>query len=202
MKKFFLTLILSMFMFVNSAFATDAASVLNSAQLTPTMTGFEPCDRIVLDTLSQITTPEMSTYEKVLTCYDWLIDNCRYGYLSEFTEPSFPEEEGATRAMDMLIYKIGACDDYSCAFAAMTRALGLNCYTVYGQTSTASGGYTGHIWTVIKIDGVEYVFDPQVEDNIAKGGAVYYYRFCKTYDEVYENYIPQRIEGNYFTPLY
>lgn len=201
MKKFFLTLMISMILFINSAFAADAVSALNSAQLTPTLTGFEPCDRQVMYTLSQITTPEMSTYAKVQACYDWLIVNCRYGYLDEFTAPNFPEEEGATRAMDMLVYKIGACDDYSCAFAAMMRALGLNCYTVYGQTSRADGGYTGHIWCVIKINGVDYVFDPQVEDNIARGGDVYYYRFCKTYDEVYENYIPQRIEGNYFKPL-
>ncbi len=202
MKKFFMTLVMSMILFINSAGATDAVSVLNSAQLTPTMTGYEPCDTIVLDTLAQITTPEMSTYDKVLACYDWLIDNCRYGYLSEYTIPDSPEDEGITRAMDMLAYKIGACDDYSCAFAAMTRALGLNCYTVYGQTSTASGGYTGHIWTVIKINGVEYVFDPQVEDNIAKGGKVYYYRFCKTYNEVYENYMSYRVDGRYFKPLY
>ena len=202
MKKFLLTLIMSLMFFINSAMAADAVNVLNSAQLTPTLTGYEPCDRQVLYTLSQITTPEMSTYAKVQACYDWLIVNCRYGYLDEFTEPSFPQEEGATRAMDMLLYKIGACDDYSCAFSAMMRAIGLNCYTVYGQTSRADGGYTGHIWCVIKVDGVEYVFDPQVEDNIASGGDVYYYRFCKTYDEVYENYIPQRIERNYFVPIY
>ena len=202
MKKFFMTLILSMSLFLNSAFAADAINILNSAQLTPALTGFEPCDRIVVQTLSRITKPEMSTYAKVQACYDWLIVNCRYGYLTEYTIPQNPDEEGATRAMDMLIYKIGACDDYSCAFAAMMRAIGLNCYTVYGQTSRADGGYTGHIWTVIKIGGVEYVFDPQVEDNIAGGGDVYYYRFCKTYGEVYENYIPQRIESNYFSPLY
>lgn len=201
MKKFFMTLILSMSLFLNSAGATDAVNVLNSAQLKPTMTGYEPCDRIVLQTLAQITTKDMTTYDKVKACYDWLIVNCRYGYLDEFTTPNSPEEEGATRAMDMLAYKIGACDDYSSAFAAMARALGLNCYTVYGQTTRSDGGYTGHIWTVIKIDGVEYVFDPQVEDNIARGGDVYYYRFCKTYDEVYENYIPQRIESNYFKPF-
>ena len=202
MRKFFIALVLSMCLSINSAMAADAVSVLNSAQLTPVLTGYEPCDRTVLYTLSRITNNNMSTYAKVQACYDWLIVNCRYGYLDNFTTPELPHEEGATRAMDMLNYKLGACDDYSCAFAAMTRALGLNCYTVYGKTSRADGGYTGHIWCVIKVDGVEYVFDPQVEDNIARGGDVYYYRFCKTYDEVSENYIPQRIESNYFTPLY
>ena len=202
MKKFLLTFMLAMFLSINSAMAADAVNILNSARLTPTWSRYEPCNEVVAATLSNIISDDMSTYEKVLTCYNWLIDNCRYGYLDEFTNPDLPEDEGATRAMDMLLYKIGACDDYSCAFAAMMRAIGLNCYTVYGQTSRADGGYTGHIWCEMNINGVRYVFDPQVEDNIAKGGAVYYYRFCKTYNEVYENYMPQRIESHYFSPIY
>ena len=33
------------------------------------------------------------------------------------------------------------------------------------------------------------MFDPQVEDNIAAGGAIRYLRFCKTYEEVPDKYI-------------
>jgi len=201
MKKFLVTLILSMCLFMNQALAADAESVLNSAQLTPTLTGFEPCDRMVLYTLERMITPDMSTAAKVQACYDWLVVHCSYG--DNINRLPYVEEAyGPGRAAGMLEGCIGACDDYSCAFAAMTRAIGLNCYTVYGQTSRADGGYTGHIWCVIKVDGVEYVFDPQVEDNIARGSDIQYYRFCKTYDEVRENYIPQRIESDYFTPLY
>ena len=201
MRKFLMTLALSMCLFLNHVLAADAVSVLNSAQLTPVLTGYEPCDRIVMYYLNRITKPEMSTYAKVQACYDWLIVHCSYG--DNINRLQYVDEAyGPGRAAGMLEGHIGACDDYSCAFAAMTRAIGLNCYTVYGQTSRADGGYTGHIWCVINVDGVEYVFDPQVEDNIARGGDIYYYRFCKTYDEVYENYIPQRIETDYFTPIY
>ncbi len=45
------------------------------------------------------------------------------------------------------------------------------------------------MWCVVVIDGMEYVFDPQVEDNIANGGKIRYLRFCKTYDEVADKYI-------------
>ena len=178
---------------LSSAFAADAEYLLNSVALTPANTGFEPCDRVVQDTLSRITNDSMTTYDKVKACYDYLIDTCSYGsneerhkYLSYVPN----ELVGAGRASGMLEGHIGACDDYSCAFAALVRAIGLNCYTVYGQTSRASGGMTGHIWTVININGNEYVFDPQIDDNISKGGPTYYYRFCKTYNEVAGCYIP------------
>ena len=64
----------------------------------------------------------------------------------------------------------------------MTRAIGLETYLQNGQTSSSKGGFTGHTWCTIMINGVPYLFDPQVEDNIAKGGAIYYYRFCQPYD--------------------
>ena len=84
---------------------------------------------------------------------------------------------------------VGVCDDYTAAFVFMTRAIGLESYYQSGQTHKASGGYTGHAWCVMLIDGTQYVFDPQVEDNIAGGGKISYQRFCKTYDEVAGKYI-------------
>ena len=69
------------------------------------------------------------------------------------------------------------------------QAIGLNCYLVGGQTSKSGGGYTGHAWCEMNLNGTIYVFDPQVEDNIAKGGTIKYYRFGKTYDQVPGKYI-------------
>jgi len=194
-KLFFSALLIFslMFNFSGKTHASDAEYLLNSAELIPTYTGFEPCDTMIDYTLQYVVDDSMTTYEKVKACYDYLIDYSSYGsneerhkYLSYV--PS--NLVGAGRAAGMLEGHIGACDDYSCAFAALVRAIGLNCYTVYGQTSRASGGMTGHIWTVINLDGTEYVFDPQIDDNISKGGPTYYYRFCKTYGEVAGCYIP------------
>ena len=139
----------------------------------------------------------MTTYEKVRACYDYLVDTCHYG--DNVLRLDFPEANGTARAYGMLVGHVGACDDYSSAFAALTRAIGLNCYTVYGQTARADGGYTGHIWCVMNIDGVEYVFDPQIDDNI---GADIYYRFCVTYDETPDSYYPSEICWDYFPPFY
>lgn len=191
---------LTLLLLSNSAKASDAEWLLNNAELYPTSSGDDYCDAAVYQTLAQITNDDMSTYEKILACYDYLIDTCNYG--DNVLRLNFEEANATARAYGMLVGHVGACDDYSCAFAALTRAIGLNCYTVYGKTARADGGYTGHIWCVINIDGVEYVFDPQIDDNIAKGGATGYYRFCVTYDETPDSYYPSETGWGYFYPLY
>lgn len=197
MKKFFITCAAILILLTGSATAAQAEYVLNSAELYPTLTGEDYCDEIVLETLAQITTDNMSTYDKVLACYNYLVDTCTYG--DNVLRLDFPEDNGTARAYGMLVGHVGACDDYSCAFAALTRAIGLNCYTVYGQTARANGGYTGHIWCVIAIDGVEYVFDPQIDDNI---GGSSYYRFCVTYDDTPGAYYDSEVRWGYFEPFY
>lgn len=196
MKKFLLTSAAIIILLTGSAQAADAEFLLNNAELYPTSTGADYCDEIVQETLAQITDNDMSTYEKVLACYDYLVETCHYG--DNVLRLDFEEANGPARAYGMLVGHVGACDDYSCAFAALTRAIGLNCYTIYGQTARADGGYTGHIWCVINIDGVEYVFDPQIDDNI---GADIYYRFCVAYAETPDSYFPAEICWDYFTPF-
>ena len=197
MRNFLIACAAVMILLTGSAKAAVAEYVLNNAELYPTSTGADYCDTVVWQTLNQITTDDMSTYEKVLACYNYLVDTCSYG--DNVLRLDFPEDNGTARAYGMLVGHVGACDDYSCAFAALTRAIGLNCYTVYGQTARANGGYTGHIWCVIVIDGVEYVFDPQIDDNI---GGSSYYRFCVTYDDTPGAYYDSEVRWGYFEPFY
>ena len=134
----------------------------------------------------------MTTYDKVKACYDYLIKNCSYGHnetMMEYIDYYFYGYSYEVSTYGILKGKIGVCDDYSAAFATMMQAIGLNCYVVGGQTNLASGGYTGHAWCEMNLNGTIYVFDPQVEDNIAKGGAIKYYRSGKTYDQVKNKYI-------------
>ena len=169
------------------------ATLLNSVKLSPRSTDFEPLDELVESTLNKITKDDMTTYEKVKACYDFLINECSYGSneaLYDYIEYYFFGYANEVCAYGMLKGHVGVCDDYAAAFAALTTAIGLDCSIVTGTTSKAGGGYTAHAWCVITIDGTEYVFDPQVEDNIAKGGAIQYLRFCKKYEEVPGKYNP------------
>ena len=163
---------------------TSAEARLGNATLTPDRNWPEPLLTLADQVLAQVggTTP----YETLRGCYDWLIQNCSYGYkLTDMGQGG----RIAENAYAILTNRIGVCDNYSAAFAVMARMLGFDARLQSGQTHRAGGGYTGHAWCVINIHGVDYVFDPQVEDNIAAGGTIRYLRFCKTYEEVPDKYI-------------
>ena len=170
-KKAIFNIILTMILCISTVYAADAVKILNSAPLIPTLTSNAQCNQVVADVLSKITNDKMSTYQKVKACYDWLINNCSYGVSNEglgMYDQDFSirasSDRGMANAWEMLVGRVGVCDDYSCAFAAMVRRIGLNCYTIGGQTARATSGMTGHIWCVIKINGTEYVFDPQIDE--------------------------------------
>ncbi|OUP26965.1 transglutaminase domain-containing protein [Faecalibacterium sp. An192] len=163
---------------------TGAEARIANATLTPDRNWPEPLLTVADQILAQVggSTP----YEQLRGCYDWLIQNCSYGsVLSNLNQGGWLAED----AYSIMTQRVGVCDNYSAAFAVLARMIGFDARIQTGQTHRAAGGYTGHAWCVINIHGVDYVFDPQVEDNIAAGGAIRYLRFCKTYEEVPDKYI-------------
>ena len=163
---------------------TSAEARLNNAPLAPDRDWPEPLLAVADQVLAQVggSTP----YEQLRGCYDWLIQNCSYdSVLSDLNEGGWLAQD----AHSILTQRVGVCDNYSAAFAVLARMIGFDARIQGGQTHRAAGGYTGHAWCVINIHGVDYVFDPQVEDNIAAGGPIQYLRFCKTYEEVPDKYI-------------
>ena len=167
----------------NQLALTSAEARLANATLTPDRNWPEPLLAVADQVLAQVggSTP----YEQLRGCYDWLIQNCSYGHDTVRMGEGGRIAEGA---YSILAGRVGVCDNYSAAFAVMARMLGFDARLQNGQTHRAAGGYTGHAWCVINIHGVDYVFDPQVEDNIAAGGPIRYLRFCKTYEEVPDKY--------------
>lgn len=169
--------------------------ILNAAPLNPRSTGYAQLDNKINSIFSQIFTPGMDTYSKVKACYDYLINNTSYAtgmpLPGGFGDTSVEGSSGylASAAMGCLETGKGSCNRYSAAFIEMMTVLGLDARYVDGQCTASAGGYTGHVWVEVYIGGTLYVFDPQVEDNISKGGAINYLRFCKTYDQVPGKYI-------------
>lgn len=169
---------------------------LNYAPLSPQKTSYEPLNSLVQQILSQITSGNMSTYQKVMACYDYLVDNCKYGEASSsYFNPGDEANErlyAEKSAYAILKGKAGICINYSAAFAAMTRALGLKAYLRTGQTTAYLGGYTAHVWCEIELNGTLYIFDPQLDDEMLSRGDIYEYaRFCRTYDQMTYHYIPE-----------
>ena len=163
---------------------TSAQARIDNATLTPDRNWPEPLLTVADQILAQV--GSSTPYEQLRGCYDWLIQNCSYGsVLSNLNQGGWLAED----AYSIMTQRVGVCDNYSAAFAVLARMIGFDARIQTGQTHRAAGGYTGHAWCVINIHGVDYVFDPQVEDNIAAGGAIRYLRFCKTYEEVSDKYI-------------
>ena len=174
--------------------ASNIENLINSQTLNPYRSEFTPAYEEVDKLFAQIFTDGMTTYDKVKACYDYLINNCSYGnneLMMDYIDYYFYGYKYEVSTYGMLKGKIGVCDDYSAAFSVLMKAIGLDCYVVGGQTAKSGGGYTGHAWCEMNLNGTIYVFDPQVDDNIAKGGAIKYYRFGKTYDQVPGKYIKE-----------
>ncbi len=168
----------------NNASKDTAAKLLNSVSLNPTRTNCTALDRKVDEVFSKIIKPGMSTYEKVKACYDYLVKNGKYSQNVGFDDPvngifydSALDTNIVQLAYGILLTGKGVCDHYSAAFVVMTRAIGLDSFFVAGQVRSKGGGYTGHAWVNIRINGTYYIFDPQVQQNNSNTP---YYFFCKT----------------------
>ncbi len=122
------------------------------------------------------TNSKMSTYEKVEKMYKYLVNH--------------------------LYHKDGYhCKNFAGTFAGICRVMGLDAYCAEGETKSGSG-YTAHTWTIININGEEYIFDASLErhnsDRKSNKKQVDYRYFFKKYSELpkvykfygYENWWP------------
>jgi uncharacterized protein YjdB len=195
-----LTLSAPLFLPITTKAAKSTKEVLSNAPLSPVRTNYAPLDKLVNQVLQSTIKSDMTTYEKVKACYDYLIENMTYSNnifdYTAYKDLMYTSNYSSDWDRKILYYaycalknKKDSCYGYSSAFVVLTRAIGLESYVMQGKTSLAKGGYGNHWWVNIKIDGKYYVFDPNVEDNIAKGGAIYYYRFCKLDSEIPSKYI-------------
>lgn len=181
---------------VQKAKALTVKEILNGATLNPIKTGYKSLDDQVKEIFNEGFTADMTTYDKVWYLYKYMVETFEYdnSYLIHINKDIYPilnevpykstdDAYEVFRALRILRLKVGACTYYSALYMIMLRAIGFEAYTVTGQTSTVSGGWTGHTWVSVLIDGVWYNFDPQVEDNITNrttDKTVGKYRFCKT----------------------
>lgn len=173
--------------------------ILNEAELDPEPPACEELEEYVDDLLEELTDEDMDTYEKVVSCYDYLVDTVSYGShlrylgtpLGDTTCRAIYSEYGEVEGFGAVALSagVGMCNAYASAFILMTRSLGLDSHLVEGSTRSGSGSYAYHKWAEIDIDGETYVFDPQLEQSLRRYGLSDYSVFCKTYDEIPDRYI-------------
>lgn len=175
-----------------AAASSGTGGLLNAVSLKPVRTNCTDLDQRVDELFAQILRPGMSTYDKVKACFDHLVKNGVYTQnllledaAKDIIYDSALDANIVALAYGMLMSNQGVCDHYSAAFVVMTRAIGLESYLVTGQVRSQGGGYTGHTWVNIRINGTYYIFDPQVQQD--NPGSAYYF-FCKTDAQMGDTY--------------
>lgn len=173
--------------------------ILNSAKLAPKAAASGDLNGLAQAVMDEILTDEMSTYEKVTACYDYLLENMSYGSQMRYLNVSagdttcssiyytYGEVEGF--ASVAFTSNVGMCNGYASAFIVMANAIGLDAHLVEGSTASARGGYAYHKWAEVDIGDETYIFDPQLDQDLSKAGLPAYSVFCKTYDQVPGRYI-------------
>ena len=159
-----------------------ARAIINSAN--------EPADRfldnkypekakLLLEYTDSITAGAKDRYEAALKLYDWLVYHIDYKW--------------GTFGPDSISYifekKQGTCTDFSYTFMAWLRYNGVKAWCATG--SYYYGSYRwDHTWCVAEIGGVEYIFDPQIQNHTyVRTGEMSHSKFCRAAADVAENYV-------------
>lgn len=173
---------------------SSICSVLDSAKLSPVKTNYAPIDNMVDNIFSRILHDGMSNSEKVQACYDYLAQNCTYGYdgyKAVNIDSYYNDEDKEIAEFSYCILKdqLGTCENFSAAFVVMMRRLGYAANQIYGNVAMSAGGYDGHYWTDVEINGKHYLFDPQVERNcLGENNYVMHYFFGMDPENNYSMY--------------
>ncbi len=157
--------------------------LLNSVELHPQRTGYVEMDRLLEKLLAPY--EKSDAYTKLKALYDWTVENIEYsweGYSQDWApaydkftlkydltyETGLPEaipKEVIDRSYHALTAKKAVCYDWGALFAVMARYVGVESYVHTGILRI--GDWTGHHgWTVLKINGVNYIFDAQQDNRL------------------------------------
>lgn len=164
----------------------DLAGVLNYGIVAPKTSGNAYLDSLVSDAIENATTEEMDSYSKVQACYTYMCQNYSYAYNGNY---QYSDQKSIVWAISFLRDGYGTCNQFSASFKYIMNALGYDARLCYGTTASSRGGAVEHYWTVVSINGVDYIFDPQVERDISrKRGAQTYERFGLTTSQLSSKY--------------
>lgn len=148
----------------------DLNGILDYAPYVIQTSGNEELDTRVQELIANATTEDMSRSEQLAACYDYMVRNFSYGYNYNYSYGQGAKSVAWANAF--LRDGYGACNNWSSAFLYVARALGYETNLYYGATASSGGGSVEHYWTVVTIDGTQYVFDPQVEGDMTRRSGV------------------------------
>ena len=143
-------------------------------------------DTLVQGIAAKLAGPEMSEYDKAKAAFDYMIEHTvldepiglEIWRIHGGGEVPIPYLE--QRAISPLQYGAGMCEDYAAALTLLLQGMGLEARYVPGLTYSAEGNLVDHAWTAVRIDGVWYHLDSQLEDNISRRKTIRHRYFLKS----------------------
>ena len=142
-------------------------------------------EELISQTASQLIQPGMGEYERAKAAFDYMVEHT---VLDQPIGLDLWRVHGGgdqpipylqQRALSPLRFGVGMCEDYAAALTLLLRGMGLEAQYVPGLTYSVEGNLVDHAWTVVRIDGVWYHLDSQLEDNISRHGEIRYRYFLK-----------------------
>ena len=139
--------------------------------------------QVVQEHVAKFEQPGMTEYEKVKAATDYLMELAYYQRpialdvwrwrTAADTVPTYDEMRG----LHMLLFGFETCEGYAAALNLLLEEMGIETRYMTGMTYLARGGLGYHSWSQVKIDGVWYHLDSELEDGIARddGNVVYRY---------------------------
>lgn len=109
--------------------------------------------------VSQITTAQMSNYDKELAIHDYIINSTSYDYDS-LTQNT--DNDAIYTAAGALLNHRAVCEGYSEACMLLLNLCNINSKIVYGSSDT-----TNHAWNLVEIDNKWYHLDVTFDDPLS-----------------------------------
>lgn len=146
--------------------------------------------QVVNEHVSKIEKPDMTEYEKVKAAFDHILEIGFYEdapaldvWRWRTTADEAPTRE-EMRGLNMLLFGADTCEGYAAALNMLLGEMGVETRYMTGLTYLSQGGLGYHSWSQVKLDGVWYHIDPDLEDAISKNGTVIYRYFLKSDDSM------------------
>ncbi len=157
---------------------------LNPADYLPATADY--VSQIIKEHAAKIEKPGMTEYEKVKAATDYVmsigyytvspaLDVWRWRSAGD-SVPTYEEMRG----LNMLLFGAETCEGYTAALNLLLNEMGVETRYITGLTYLARGGLGYHSWSQVKIDGVWYHLDCDLEDNISSSGYVNYKYFLRS----------------------
>jgi len=141
---------------------------------------------VVQGCLDEFYDPSMDEFHKVRSAYDYLIAKGTYTTPAALDVWRFRSAGGPApgylenRSLSMLLWGLGTCEDYAAALYMLLTAMGLQARYIPGLTYTTAGTLCDHAWNQVRIDGVWYNLDCELDAGIRKNGRVSYRYFLNS----------------------